>query len=79
MMELGDESFAEHKALIELIKKYTWHQVVLVGGDFNKIPHPYIYFATSVQTKEWLQKQHFKNATLLVKGSRSMQMEKVLE
>ena len=78
MMELGDESFAEHKALIELIKKYTWHQVVLVGGDFNKIPHPYVYLATSVQAKEWFQQQHFKNVTLLVKGSRSMQMEKVL-
>jgi UDP-N-acetylmuramoyl-tripeptide--D-alanyl-D-alanine ligase len=79
MMELGEESVAEHKALIELIKKYLWQQVVLVGGDFNIIPHPYLYFPTSVQAREWLQQHQLDNATLLIKGSRSMQMEKILE
>ena len=78
MMEMGDESLAEHKALIELIAKYNWAKVVLVGGDFNKIPHPYLYFNNSIEAKEWLQLQHLENAMLLVKGSRSMQMEKVL-
>jgi UDP-N-acetylmuramoyl-tripeptide--D-alanyl-D-alanine ligase len=79
MMELGQESVDEHKALIELIKKYHWQQVVLVGGDFNIIPHPYLNFATSVQAREWLQQQRLSNATLLIKGSRSMQMEKILD
>ena len=79
MMEMGDESLAEHQALIELISKYNWAKVVLVGGDFNKILHPYLYFNNSTEAKEWLQLQHLENAILLVKGSRSMQMEKVLE
>ena len=79
MMEMGDESLVEHKALIDLITKYTWEKVVLVGGDFNKITHPYLYFNNSTTAKEWLQLQHIENAMLLVKGSRSMQMEKVLE
>ncbi len=79
MMELGDESLAEHKALIDLIKQYRWENVVLVGGDFKKLPHPFIYFDTSIQAAEWLKQQHFENTSLLVKGSRSMQMEKVLE
>ncbi len=79
MMEMGDESLTEHKALIDLISKYTWNNVVLVGGDFNKIVHPYLYFNTSSEAKSWLQQQPVKNALLLVKGSRSMQMEKVLE
>ena len=79
MMEMGNESIAEHQALVDLIAKYTWNQVVLVGGDFNKITHPYLYFNNSTEAKEWLQLQHFKNAVLLVKGSRSLQMEKVLE
>jgi UDP-N-acetylmuramoyl-tripeptide--D-alanyl-D-alanine ligase len=79
MMEMGDERLAEHKALIELIAKYTWKNVVLVGGDFNKIPHPYLYFTNSTEAREWLQLQHLEHATLLIKGSRSMQMERVLE
>jgi UDP-N-acetylmuramoyl-tripeptide--D-alanyl-D-alanine ligase len=79
MMELGDESLEEHTAIIQLINQYKWQSVVLVGGDFNKIPHSFIYFDTSVQAKEWLRQQQFKNTVLLVKGSRSMQMEKVLE
>lgn len=79
MMEMGDESLAEHKALIDLISKYQWQQVVLVGGDFNKTVHPYHFFNNSAEAKDWLHLQHFRNALMLIKGSRSMQMEKVLE
>jgi len=32
-----------------------------------------------MQAREWLKKQSFQNTHLLVKGSRSMQMEKALE
>ncbi|MEI9945546.1 MAG: UDP-N-acetylmuramoyl-tripeptide--D-alanyl-D-alanine ligase [Chitinophagaceae bacterium] len=78
MAELGEESLDEHQAIVDLIKQYNWKQVALVGGDFLKIKHPYLQFENATQTKEWLQQQHFENAHLLIKGSRSMQMEKVL-
>jgi UDP-N-acetylmuramoyl-tripeptide--D-alanyl-D-alanine ligase len=78
MMELGDESQAEHMKLVKLIGQYQWQKVVLVGGDFNLIPHPYLYFTTSTEAKNWFHKQNIKNALLLIKGSRSMQMEKIL-
>jgi UDP-N-acetylmuramoyl-tripeptide--D-alanyl-D-alanine ligase len=79
MAELGDESLQEHKNIIELIKKYPWKNVMLVGGDFLKINHPYLGFENNIQAKEWLQKQKIHNASFLIKGSRSMQMEKVIE
>ncbi len=78
MMELGNESLEEHGALIELINQHSWKAVVLVGGDFEKINHPFIYFKNADEAKLWLQEQHYKNSTILIKGSRSMQMEKVL-
>jgi UDP-N-acetylmuramoyl-tripeptide--D-alanyl-D-alanine ligase len=79
MAELGNESLKEHEGIIELINKFTWDAVVLVGGDFNKIANKFVYFNNSSEAKDWLHQQNFTNTTLLVKGSRSMQMEKVLE
>ena len=79
MMEMGEASLKEHTSIVELINQYQWKNVVLVGGDFDKVKHSYINFKTSVEAKDWLQQQHLKNALLLIKGSRSMQMEKVLE
>ena len=77
MMELGDESLAEHEALVRLIQQYRWDHVVLVGGDFKKIDHPFTYFPDSAAAAQWFREQQFEDAHILVKGSRSMQMEKV--
>jgi UDP-N-acetylmuramoyl-tripeptide--D-alanyl-D-alanine ligase len=77
MMELGAESVEEHKNIISLIKKYNWENVVLVGGDFANVDHGFIFFPDSVQAREWFISQHFLQTHLLVKGSRSMQMEKI--
>jgi UDP-N-acetylmuramoyl-tripeptide--D-alanyl-D-alanine ligase len=79
MMELGNESIAEHLSIVNLIDQYRWKAVVLVGGDFNNIIHKYLFFQKAEEAKEWLQKQAYQGVKLLVKGSRSMQMEKVIE
>ena len=79
MMELGPESEAEHAAVISTIDKYNWEAVVLVGESFRKLKHKYINYDNALQAREWLERQHFENAQILIKGSRSMQMEKVLE
>ena len=79
MMELGAESVAEHEAIAALIGQYEWDKVVLVGGDFSKIKHPYLYYSDSLAAKDWFLSQDFKNAYLLVKGSSSMQMEKIIQ
>ena len=79
MMELGAESNKEHAAIISLIDQHQWNSVVLVGKNFGEIKNDYIYFENADQAKDWLKDQHFENAQLLIKGSRSMQMEKVLE
>ena len=79
MMELGIESQKEHRAIISLIDQHKWDSVVFVGKNFNEIKNDYINFETAEQASVWLKKQHLENAQILIKGSRSMQMEKVLE
>jgi UDP-N-acetylmuramoyl-tripeptide--D-alanyl-D-alanine ligase len=79
MKELGNDSQKEHEAIISLIDKYTWHNVVLVGKSFSENNHDYISFENSMQARDWFQKENIENAQILIKGSRSMQMEKVIE
>jgi len=79
MMELGSESKKEHAAIISLIDQYKWHAVVLVGNNFKEINHHYINYDNALQAGDWLKKAGVENAQILIKGSRSMQMEKVLE
>ncbi|MGZ8559066.1 MAG: UDP-N-acetylmuramoyl-tripeptide--D-alanyl-D-alanine ligase [Chitinophagaceae bacterium] len=79
MAELGDESLPEHTAIVELIKQNNWKKVVLVGGDFLKFDHPFLKFENSVQVKDWFRQQDFKHTHFLIKGSRSMKMEVILD
>ncbi|MFN8252305.1 MAG: UDP-N-acetylmuramoyl-tripeptide--D-alanyl-D-alanine ligase [Ferruginibacter sp.] len=79
MMELGEESIPEHEAIVRLIDSYPWKNVVLVGGDYNQFNHAYTYLNNSAEAKEWLAELNPADALVLVKGSRSMKMERVLE
>ncbi len=79
MMELGEFSVEEHQNIVSLIASHTWSDVVLVGDDFKHTHHQFSYFDTVDQAAQWLQQQGFNGASILIKGSRSMQMEKVLQ
>jgi UDP-N-acetylmuramoyl-tripeptide--D-alanyl-D-alanine ligase len=79
MAELGMDSLKEHKDIIKEIDKHQWKDVILVGGDFMKVDHTYRKFNSSVEAGEWLQNVNVQNSFFLIKGSRSMQMEKLLE
>jgi UDP-N-acetylmuramoyl-tripeptide--D-alanyl-D-alanine ligase len=78
MMELGTDSLDEHRAIVDLVKKYNWEEVVLVGGDFLKIDHPFTKMNSSAEAAAWYRSRRFNDTYFLIKGSRSMQMEKVL-
>jgi UDP-N-acetylmuramoyl-tripeptide--D-alanyl-D-alanine ligase len=78
MMELGAESIYEHTNLISLINNYAWKNVLLVGGDFKNVPHNFLFVSNAEEAAQWLKQQHFQNSYFLIKGSRSVQLEKVL-
>lgn len=79
MMELGNESVKEHEDLIELIKHHLWKDVILVGGDFAHTRHPFRFFNNAAEAKDWLMKHRLEDSAYLVKGSRSMKMETIME
>jgi len=78
MMELGNASVQEHQNIVNLLAQYNWHKVVLTGGDFAFVKHNYIYMKDAADAGEWLKQHNFTNTYFLIKGSRSIQMEKVL-
>jgi UDP-N-acetylmuramoyl-tripeptide--D-alanyl-D-alanine ligase len=79
MMELGGDSEKEHAAIVSLIDQFKWHAVVLVGKNFKAIKQNYINCENSLQARDWFKNAHLQNTLILIKGSHSMQMEKVLE
>ena len=79
MAELGQETEKEHRAIVEEIKKHHWQYVVLVGDAFKNTGHPFLQFENAMQAKEWFKDAGIRDSHILVKGSRSMQMEKILE
>lgn len=78
MKELGEDSEKEHQALADLLQQRHWKAVVLVGPEFSRVNHPYIFMENAADAKRWLEQQGLENTHILVKGSRSVGMEKVL-
>ncbi len=79
MMELGEDSVEEHINLVNLIHQFSWEKVVLVGNQFKDIHGEFVFFPEVTEAKKWFKQMQFENKQLLIKGSRSIQMEKILE
>lgn len=79
MMELGEDSIHEHQQLIKQIESTGIKNVVLVGGDFAKVDHRFLYFEDAIKASAWVKENQPNNALVLIKGSRSTRMERLLE
>jgi UDP-N-acetylmuramoyl-tripeptide--D-alanyl-D-alanine ligase len=79
MLELGEYSKDEHKTILREAEKAQLHQIILVGNEFGKVNTHHLHFSGVEELKIWFQQQHFKNTTFLIKGSRGIQLEKLLQ
>lgn len=81
MLELGEESDAEHDAVVKLIEKKGIKNVVLVGPYFMKSAKLIgaVSFANSDEALQYLLAHPVKDTTVLIKGSRGIKLEKVVE
>lgn len=80
MRELGDESENEHFAIAELAKRLAFGTVILVGKEFESSAEKFgfQYFDSVENLKEWFDNQAFTNVHFLIKGSRGVQLEKLV-
>jgi len=82
MYELGDESPAEHAALGELVAQGRFQLVVLAGKDMQyalpALPRAY-YFPDKFSLHNWIMDHPFQDTAILIKGSRGMGLESVVQ
>ena len=78
MRELGADTLMEHQMLIDQLTQTNWKQVLLVGSEFKSCIHNFLYFDTVLEAKAWIQAQELKGYTILIKGSRGIQMEQLI-
>lgn len=80
MRELGDASEQEHKAILNLLAASGFHEAFLVGDcfcQFNSNPE-YHSFPKVEDLIAYLEEHPVEHRTVLVKGSHSIHLEKVL-
>ena len=80
MLELGEYSKPEHKAILELLKNYPGTTIYVVGKNFNEIAGKYNCrpFLNVELLCTFLQQNPITTGDILIKGSRGIQLEKVL-
>lgn len=81
MLELGSESKKEHDAVIALLKQKNISNAILVGPFFKEAGKQInaLTFNNSDEVVDHLKKNTIKNATILIKGSRGIKLEKIIE
>lgn len=81
MRELGNESGQEHKNILELIKELRFENVYLVGEEFQRVAKN-SKFSTFINVEElaqYLQQHPVSGRDILVKGSNSIHLNKIID
>lgn len=82
MFELGEESLEEHKKIIALLREESTITTYFIGKDFytNKIEEKNIlFFEDFTSYATYLKKIQISESLILIKGSRGMALERILE
>jgi len=82
MFELGKDSSFEHQNIVQLLEKANIDKAFVVGSNFGKTKtksnHIIILYSFD-ELENILNKETLENSTILIKGSRGMAMERILD
>ena len=78
MRELGDYSHLEHQNIVNMLLERKADKVLLVGDEYASTTAPYPIFPDVEALCEHLRQEPLRGYTVLLKGSRSNQLEKVI-
>jgi len=82
MLELGDYTYQEHEKVVLQLTKSKIKNVLFVGAhffEFKKLFRNYLFFMNANELKDYLVSHQIVDSTLLIKGSRGMQLEKIID
>lgn len=82
MFELGENSLAEHQAIVDQIESLDFDIVYLCGKDFHRTKSGSVkiqHFEDFETLKNAVQRSKFSEKLILIKASRGMALERVLE
>ncbi|MBC5774279.1 UDP-N-acetylmuramoyl-tripeptide--D-alanyl-D-alanine ligase [Pontibacter sp. KCTC 32443] len=82
MFEMGDESMAEHSALGTIAAEQPIDTVILCGKDMKfaaEADETFKHFETKQDLQFWLQHHPFSDSYILIKGSRGMGLETLVD
>ncbi|RLD29661.1 MAG: UDP-N-acetylmuramoyl-tripeptide--D-alanyl-D-alanine ligase [Bacteroidetes bacterium] len=82
MFELGQDAKKEHQYIAEYLLELNINKIYLVGQNFytSKVSSTNIkQFKSFGDLKEAIKKSDFKNSSFLIKGSRSMALERIVD
>jgi UDP-N-acetylmuramoyl-tripeptide--D-alanyl-D-alanine ligase len=81
MLELGEQSVDEHIQVLQKIREYYFEDVFLVGPIFIQaaVNFPFRVFEKTDELASHLKLHPIKEGAVLVKGSRGIKLEKIVE
>ena len=80
MFEMGEESFKEHQAILEKAQSVYVSKRIFVGPEFFKVKNSNdIYYKSTEDAVLGLKNTPILESIILLKGSRGMRLEKLVE